>query len=103
MRPDQCVTAVHIDVWHERVLPRDTTPITLGMILRGSLLPILVWSGVGGFLSFAFNPAVTMAFAGLFVLFVLVGFLFRRKAKHSVRCSIYGAIAGVFRMSTEGF
>lgn len=103
MRPAQCVTAIHIDVWHQRVLPRDTTPVTFWMVLRGSLLPIMIWTGVGCIVYFAFDATAAMALGGLFIFFVLVGSGLRRRAKHSVRCSLYGAIAGVFTMSADGF
>ena len=103
MRPDQCLTAIHIDVWHERALPRNTTPVTLRMVLRGSLLPILVWLGAGVLASFLFGETAALALGGLFVLFVLTGFALRRRANHSVRCSIYGAVAGVLDKSLTSF
>ncbi|MBB6080276.1 hypothetical protein [Streptomyces paradoxus] len=44
MRPEHRATRNHIEVWHERALPPSARRITF-MVLRGSLLPVLVWVG----------------------------------------------------------
>ncbi|MFF8513213.1 hypothetical protein ACF064_34670 [Streptomyces sp. NPDC015492] len=103
MRPEHCVTGNHIKVWQGRVLPSGSEQIRFGTVLRGSLLPILIWTEVACFLYLVFNPLVVMVLGGLFVLSFIVGFGLRRRAKHSVRCSIYGALGGVLDKSMPGF
>ncbi|MFF8413332.1 hypothetical protein [Streptomyces omiyaensis] len=103
MRPEHCVTRNHIEVWQERVLPSGPERIRFGTVLRGSLLPILVWTGVACFVSFVYDPLVATVLGGLFALSFLVGFAMRRRAKHSVRCSVYGALGGVLDKSMTGF
>lgn len=103
MRPEQCVTRNHIEVWHARVLPSGPERIRLGTVLLGSLVPILVWAGVGCFVYFVYNPLVAAVLGGLFVLSFGVGFVLRRRARHSVRCSVYGALGGVLDKSMNGF
>ncbi|MER6639096.1 hypothetical protein [Streptomyces microflavus] len=73
------------------------------MVLRSSLLPILVWTCVGYFAYFAYNPVVAIVLGGLLRLLFIVGFGLRRRAKHSVRCSAYGALGGVLDKSITGF
>ncbi|MFF5506174.1 hypothetical protein [Streptomyces roseolus] len=96
------MTRNHIAVWQERVLPSGPERITFGMVLRGSLLPILVWSGAACFVYFVYNPLVATVLGGLFALSFIVGFALRRRAKHSVRCSVYGALGGVLDKSMAG-
>ncbi|MET9922831.1 hypothetical protein ABZZ04_38075 [Streptomyces sp. NPDC006435] len=103
MRPEHCLTRNHIEVWHGRVLPSGQERIGFGTVLRGSLLPILVWTGVACFAYFVHNPLVAMVLGGLFALSFVVGFGLRRRAEHSVRCSVYGALGGVFDKSMAGF
>ncbi|MFF0887068.1 hypothetical protein [Streptomyces sp. NPDC003456] len=103
MRPEHCVTGHHVKVWHQQVLPSEPEHIGLGAVLRGSLLPILVWAGIACFVCFIYNPLVSMALGGLFALSFIVGYGLRRKAKHSVRCSVYGALGGVLDKSMAGF
>ncbi|KUO14955.1 hypothetical protein [Streptomyces dysideae] len=103
MRLEHCVTRNHIDVWHERVLPPGSVRLTFWTVLRGSLLPILVWVGVTCFAYFVYKPVLAMVIGGLFAISFLVGFALRRKARHSVRCSLYGAVGGVFDKSMAGF
>ncbi|MFZ4298335.1 hypothetical protein [Streptomyces cinereoruber] len=103
MRPEHCATRNHIEVWHERVLPSGPERIGFGTVLRGSLLPIMVWAGIACFVYFVYNPAVAMALGGVFALSFIVGFALRRRARHSVRCSAYGALGGVLDKSMAGF
>ncbi|WP_395358202.1 hypothetical protein ACHGLA_00845 [Streptomyces sp. YH02] len=103
MRPEHCVTRNHVEVWRERVLPSGPERIRFWTVLRGSLLPILVWTGVACFAYFVYNPIVTLALGGLFALSFIVGFGLRRRARHSVRCSVYGALGGVLDKSMAGF
>ncbi|TXS36807.1 hypothetical protein [Streptomyces sp. OR43] len=72
-------------------------------MLRGSLLPLLVWAGVASWACFLYDPVVALVLGGLFVLSFLVGFGLRRRARHSVRCSVYGAVGGVLDKSMAGF
>ncbi|WP_234432113.1 hypothetical protein [Streptomyces sp. NRRL S-378] len=90
-------------MWHERVLPSGPEPIRFGTVLRGSLLPILVWAGITCFVCFVYNPLLATVLGGLFALSFIVGFALRRRAKHSVRCSVYGALGGVLDKSMAGF
>ncbi|ESQ07577.1 hypothetical protein B590_01049 [Streptomyces sp. PVA_94-07] len=103
MRPEHCVTRNHIEVWQGRVLPSGPVRIRFGTVLRGSLLPILAWAGVACFVHFVYNPLVAAVLGGLFALSFIVGFALRRRAKHSVRCSVYGAPGGVCNKSMAGF
>ncbi|WP_329204257.1 hypothetical protein OG257_01875 [Streptomyces sp. NBC_00683] len=103
MPPEHCVTRNHIEVWHGRVLPSGPDRIRFWTVLRGSLLPILVWTGVGCFAHFVYNPVVAIVLGGLLTLSFIVGFGLRRRARHSVRCSIYGALGGLLDKSMAGF
>ncbi|GAA4557151.1 hypothetical protein ACFYN9_31505 [Streptomyces collinus] len=103
MRPEHCATRNHIEVWHERVLPSSAERITLWVVLRGSLLPVLVWVGIACFVYFLYNPVVAIVLGGLFAIAFIVGFGLRRRARHSVRCSVYGALGGVLDKSMAGF
>ncbi|WP_237304761.1 hypothetical protein [Streptomyces qaidamensis] len=73
------------------------------MVLRGSLLPVLVWSGIACFVYFLYDPVVAIVLGGLFAVAFIVGFGLRRRARHSVRCSVYGALGGVLAKSMAGF
>lgn len=103
MRPEHCATRNHIEVWHDRVLPSGPERIGFWTVLRGSLLPVLVWTGVACFTYFVYNTVVTMVLGGLFALSFVAGFGLRRRARHSVRCSAYGALGGVLDKSMAGF
>ncbi|MEU8541515.1 hypothetical protein AB0C52_16255 [Streptomyces sp. NPDC048717] len=103
MRSEHCVTRNHIAVWHDRALPSGPEPIGFRTVLRGSLLPVLVWTGVACFTYVVFDPVVTMVLGGLFTLSFGVAFGLRRRATHSVRCSAYGALGGVLDKSMAGF
>ncbi len=103
MRPEHCATGNHIEVWHERVLPSSAEQITLWLVLRGSLLPVLVWAGVACFVYVVYSPAVALVLGALFAVAFIVGFGLRRRARHSVRCSVYGALGGVLAESMAGF
>lgn len=97
------MTRNHIEVWHERALPPGPERITLWAVLRGSLLPILVWASVMCFVYFVYNPVVAVVLGGLFAFSFIVGFWLRRRARHSVRCSVYGALGGVLDKPMAGF
>ncbi|CAM5271865.1 hypothetical protein SPILM97S_00238 [Streptomyces pilosus] len=103
MRPEHCLTRNHIEVWHERALPSGPERVKLCSVLRGSILPILVWTGVACFAYVVYNPLVAMVIGGGFTLSFIVGFGLRRRSRHSVRCSTYGALAGVLDSSMAGF
>ncbi|MGW8601830.1 hypothetical protein ACWGLB_23160 [Streptomyces sp. NPDC055893] len=90
-------------VWHDRALPAGPEQIGFWVVLRGSVLPILVWAGVGAFAYVLYNPLAAMVLGGLFALSFVVGFGLRRRARHSVRCSVYGAVGGVLDKSMAGF
>ncbi|WP_245237169.1 hypothetical protein RFN58_01045 [Streptomyces iakyrus] len=72
-------------------------------MLRGSLLPVLVWAGVACFVYVVYSPAVALVLGALFAVAFIVGFGLRRRARHSVRCSVYGALGGVLAESMAGF
>ncbi len=97
------MTRNHIEVWHERVMPPGVERITFRRVLCGSWLPILVWAGMACFASVVFAPLAALVIGGLFALSFLAGFALRRKAGHSVRCSLFGAVGGVFDKSMAGF
>ncbi|HEY9327748.1 MAG TPA: hypothetical protein VIS09_05865 [Streptomyces sp.] len=103
MRRENCATRNHIEVWHGRALPAAPERVTFWAVLRGSLLPLLVWSGVVCCVYFLYDPVVAMVLGGLFTISFLVGFGLRRRARHSVRCSVYGAMGGVLDKSMAGF
>ncbi|MFF7364184.1 hypothetical protein [Streptomyces sp. NPDC008125] len=103
MRRENCATRNHITVWHERVLPAAPERVTFPTVVRGSCLPLLVWAGVAGFACVVHEPGVTFALGGLFVLSFVLGYGLRRRARHTVRCSAYGAMGGVFDKSMDGF
>ncbi|MEE1791097.1 hypothetical protein PUR28_10005 [Streptomyces sp. BE308] len=72
-------------------------------MVRGSLLPLLAWAGSACFVCFVYDPVAAMVLGGLLALSFLVGFGLRRRARHSVRCSLYGAMGGVLDKSMAGF
>ncbi|MGW6293260.1 hypothetical protein [Streptomyces sp. NPDC055058] len=96
------MTRNHIEVWHDGSLPIGAR-IGLWTVLRGSLLPILVWTGIACFTWLVYSPVVTVVLGGLFVLSVAVSFGRRRRARHTLRCSTYGALGGVLNASMAGF
>lgn len=103
MRRENCVTGNHIEVWHRRALPPAPERTAFGAVLVGSLVPLLVWAGVACLASFVYGPVVAEILGGVFALSFIVGFARRRRADHSVRCSVYGAMGGVFDKSMAGF
>ncbi|MFI1658375.1 hypothetical protein ACH4ZU_26245 [Streptomyces sp. NPDC020472] len=94
------MTRNHIEARHEGVLLSAPERIGFGTVLRGSLLPILVWAGVACFVS---NPLVATVLGRLFALSFIVGVGLRHGAKRSVRRSVYGALGGVPDKSLAGF
>ncbi|MFE7354973.1 hypothetical protein ACFU8Q_17680 [Streptomyces sp. NPDC057543] len=98
-----CATRNHIDLWNERFLREGPVVISFGTVLRGSLLPAIVWLGVLVLVCVIYSPVVAVVIGGLFVLLFLAGFVFRRRAGHSVTCSFYGAVGGVLDKSMLGF
>ncbi|WP_250290564.1 hypothetical protein [Streptomyces atroolivaceus] len=102
MRPEHCVTRNHIEVWHGRVLPAGAVRVTFWSVLRGSLLPVLVWGGVISFVFFIHSQWAAVALGGLFAFSFLLALALRRRAHHSFRCSLYGAVGGVLDMSLAG-
>ncbi|MFF8565900.1 hypothetical protein ACF06N_13180 [Streptomyces albidoflavus] len=103
MRPEHCVTRNHIEVWHARVLPSGPERVRFWTVLSGSWLPILGWCGISCFAYFVHGPLAAVAVGGVFALSFIVGFGLRRRARHSVRCSVYGALGGVLDKSMGGF
>ncbi|WP_406729835.1 hypothetical protein WJ438_28185 [Streptomyces sp. GD-15H] len=103
MQLEHCVTRNHIEVWNECVLPPGAVRLGFWTVLRGSLLPILVWAGVACFVHFVYDPVAAAVLGGLFACSFALGFGLRRRARHSLRCSIYGALGGVFDKSMAGF
>ncbi|MFB7611203.1 hypothetical protein [Streptomyces gardneri] len=97
------MTRNHIEVWHDRALPSGPERIGFWTVLRGSLLPVLIWTVVACFTYFVYEPIVTVVLGGLFGLWFVVGFGLRRRARYSVRCSAYGALGGVLDKSMVGF
>ncbi|WP_370252985.1 hypothetical protein [Streptomyces sp. V4I8] len=97
------MTRNHIEVWHESALPPGVARIAFWRVLCGSLLPILVWAGLAYFAYVVHDPLVAAVMGGLFALSFLAGFALRRRAGHSVRCSLYGAVGGVLDKSMAGF
>ncbi|MEU9015157.1 hypothetical protein AB0D12_36595 [Streptomyces sp. NPDC048479] len=103
MTNEHCATRTHIEVWNGRVLPDGLVSISFGTVLRGSLLPIVVWLGIAAFVYFVYNPLVAVVEGVLFLASFSVGFALRRRLRHSIRCSIYGAVGGVLDKSMAGF
>ncbi|MFE0421447.1 hypothetical protein [Streptomyces sp. NPDC058953] len=103
MRRENCGTRNHIEVCHDRVLPPAPERIPFRTVLRGSLLPLLLWGGVTVLAAVLFAPVAAAVPAGLFAVFGVIGFVLRRRAGHSVRCGVYGAVGGVLDKSTGGF
>ncbi len=66
MRTEHCVTRNHIEVWHEGALPAGLEPIRFRTVVRGSLLPILVWTGAAYFAYVVYTPLVALVLGGLF-------------------------------------
>ncbi|MEQ8145663.1 hypothetical protein [Streptomyces sp. OP7] len=103
MRSEHCVTRNHIQVFHNRVLPSGPQRIRFRTLVYGSMLPLIVWAGIAGFLGYFFDPIAPMVLCGLFVTWIALGFTLRRRRKHSVRCSLYGAFGAVLAGSLDGF
>ncbi|MER7191283.1 hypothetical protein [Streptomyces flaveolus] len=66
-------------MWHDRVLSSGPERIRFWTVLRGSLLPILLWTGAAYFANFAYHPVAAMVLGGLFALSFVVGFGLRRR------------------------
>ncbi|MFE4332572.1 hypothetical protein ACFRQM_25085 [Streptomyces sp. NPDC056831] len=103
MASASCVTRHHIDLWNERFLGEGPVPVSFGTVLRGSLLPIIVWLGVLVFVCVIYSPVVAVVIGTIFVALFLTGFVFRRRSGHSIKCSFYGAVGGVLDKSMLGF
>ncbi|MFC8583638.1 hypothetical protein ACFUGD_03530 [Streptomyces sp. NPDC057217] len=103
MTDEHCVTRNHIELWNERVLPDDLTPVGLGTVLRGSTLPIAIWLAVATIAYLIYNPVAAAVEGGLFLAFFLLGFTLRKRSGHTTKCSSYGAIGGVLDKSMAGF
>ncbi|MFD4246738.1 hypothetical protein ACFWP3_34855 [Streptomyces sp. NPDC058525] len=104
MTDEHCVTRDHIELWNSRVLPADgSVPVSFGTVLRGSILPIVVWLGIAVFVHFIYNPVVAAVQGGLFLAFFLLGFTLRRRSGHTTKCSLHGATGGVLDKSMAGF
>jgi UPF0716 family protein affecting phage T7 exclusion len=52
---------------------------------------------------FVYGLIGAVILGGLLVLSFVVGFGLRRRAGHSVRCSVFGAVGGVLDKSLAGF
>ncbi|MEU3601356.1 hypothetical protein ABZ714_21945 [Streptomyces sp. NPDC006798] len=102
MRPEHGPTGNHTEVWHDRVLPSGPERIRFGAVLRGSLLPILVRTGIACFAHLVCDPLAAMVLGGLFALSFIVGFGPRRRAERSIRRGVYGAPGGVLAKSVAG-
>ncbi|MFF1544796.1 hypothetical protein [Streptomyces sp. NPDC058291] len=63
----------------------------------------MVWAVVAYVVYFVYGPVVAVVLGGLFAVSFLVGFGLRRRAGHSGRCSISGAVGGVLDKSMAGF
>lgn len=103
MTNEHCTTRNHIKLWNEHVLPDGVAPVSFGTVLRGSLLPLVVWTGIAAFVYFIYNPVVAAVEAGLFLTFFLLGFTLRRRSGHTPKCSLYLATGGVLDKSMAGF
>ncbi|MFJ9430014.1 hypothetical protein ACIRQY_10125 [Streptomyces sp. NPDC101490] len=102
MRPEHCVTRNHIEVWNNRVLPPGPARIGFWTVLRGSLLPALLWTGALCLVYVGYGVLVGAVLTALLPTPFLVGFGLRRRAGHSVRCAAYGALGGVLDTSMCG-
>ncbi|MFJ5731766.1 hypothetical protein [Streptomyces paradoxus] len=71
--------------------------------VAGSPQPALVRVGIACFVYVVYGPVVAVVLGGPFAVSFIVGFGLRRRARHSVRCSVYGAPGGVFDKSMAGF
>ncbi|WP_241778544.1 hypothetical protein [Streptomyces sp. AcH 505] len=67
-------------------------------------MPIVLWLAVGGLIGSVVGPVVAAVVeGGVFLALFLLGFGLRRRAGHSVGCSLRGALGGVFDKSMVGF
>lgn len=98
-----CGTRNHIDLWNRRVLPDGLGPVSFGVVLRGSLVPIILWLAVGAFMGLVVSPVAVVVEGGLFLALFVLGFALRRRAGHSTGCSLRGSLGGVFDKSMVGF
>nr|WP_308800961.1 hypothetical protein [Streptomyces polyasparticus] len=97
------MTRNHIDVWHTRAMPSGAVRISFRTVLRCSLLPLVIWTGIACFAYVVYHPVVAMVLGAILLMSFCVGFGLRRTAGHSVRCSAYGAFGGVLDKSMAGF
>lgn len=73
------------------------------LTVRGLPVPVVVWTSIAGALFVVISPIAPMVLCGFFVLLIALGFGLRRRRKHSVRCSLYGALGAVLAGSLDGF
>ncbi|WP_328582600.1 hypothetical protein [Streptomyces sp. NBC_00370] len=66
-------------------------------------MPIVLWLAVGGLIGSVVSPVAAGVEGGVFLALFLLGFGLRRRAGHSVGCSLRGALGGVFDKSMVGF
>ncbi len=90
-------------MWQGAVLPPAPARITFWLVLRGSLLPLLIWTGIACFVYAVYSPVLAAVLGGCFALSCAVGFGLRRRAGHTVRCSFHGALSGVLDKSMAGW
>ncbi|MFP8940374.1 hypothetical protein ACLIYM_02915 [Streptomyces fenghuangensis] len=103
MHPECRGTRNHIEVWNERALPPGAVRLRIRTVLRGPLAPLLLWAGIACGVYVVYGPAVAAVLGGLFACCFAAGFGLRRRAGHSARCSVHGALGGVLDKSMAGF
>ncbi|MFI0503385.1 hypothetical protein ACH3WN_11025 [Streptomyces albogriseolus] len=81
MQPEHWVTRNHIEVFAQGVLPTGARPIPFWTLMRGSLVPAVLWAGVVGLVSLVVGPGAGAVVCGIFGLFFAVGRPVVSKAK----------------------
>ncbi|NGO76121.1 hypothetical protein G6045_10640 [Streptomyces sp. YC504] len=83
-------------------MPSGPVRIGLWTVVRGSLLPLLVWTGFACLAYAVYNAVVAIVLVGIFAASIVAGVWRRRRGGHSVRCSVYGALGAVLKWSMAG-
>jgi hypothetical protein len=93
-----CATRKHIELGGSAGRAKSSATVTVAMIVRTQRLGFAVWAGAALALSLLVDWKAGMFVLGLFTLFYILGFSFRKFRGHTVRCSLLAALSGTLQL-----